>query len=330
VCTLIAFPAWAQFQSVVPSKATDPFAAPGDPHFVLYADLPSPVPNIVTGFLSANRMGRLASIGHRYFYDEAAHLYFGYDIVIQPQEPVDTYRVTFSNLSIGPLDFQTDSADALDASLWKQSPVSKVPAPQIVKAGDPMSIHVFDDPGTGRGLVDTVTVVAMPPWPSRYLSNGLEWWQWAHATLRNGSAPFRKSSTIFGDARPFAIGDAEMRLQMGRVSINGKVENRTDGPSVASGSLVWFYVPGHGRYILSLTPRPDLGFVQAGEIRGGLATFTVDKDEVLLESPSMIAPGDAAYFLYVWHDSSWAPTARGQSGRFLVGSVSPRELTIAR
>jgi len=77
-----------------------------------------------------------------------------------------------------------------------------------------------------------------------------------------------------------------MRLQMGRVTIMAQSIARTDLSRTVSGSLVWFYAPGHGRYIFSLTPRPDLGFVQAGEIRGGLATFTVDKDEVLLESPA--------------------------------------------
>src|SRR5580698_9492119 len=119
---LIALPAFAQFQSVVPSKATDPFAAPGDPHFVLYADLPNPLPGVVAGYANVNRAGRLASVGHRYFYEESAHLYFGYDLIIQPQEQVDSYRVTFAPLSIGPLDFQTDSADSLDASLWKNLP----------------------------------------------------------------------------------------------------------------------------------------------------------------------------------------------------------------
>jgi hypothetical protein len=327
LCSLMAFPALAQFQSAVPSKATDPFAAPGDPHFVLYADLPSPLPNIVAGYLNATRLGRLASIGHRYFYDEASHLYFGYDIVIQPEELVDSYRVTFSNLTIGPLDFQTDSPDSLDSSLWKKAPLPAVPAPQIVNAGDPVTIHVFYDPDTSRGLIDTVTVVPMPQMPVRNQYNGREWWQWAHATLRSGnSAPAHAASTIFGTARPFSPDDAEMRLQMGRVTINGTVDRRTDLSRTVSGALVWFYAPGHGRYIFSLTPRPDLGFVQAGEIRGGLATFSVDKDEVLLESPAMIAPGNAPYFLYVLHDAEWRPTSRVQVGALQCGSVSPREL----
>ncbi len=333
LCTLTVIPACAQFQSIVPSKATDPFAAPGDPHFVLYADIPSPLPGVVAGYSNVNRMGRLASIGHRYFYDESAHLYFGYDIVIQPQEQVDSYRVTFANLSIGPLDFPTDSADSLDPSLWKKMTPPALPASQVVRAGDPMSISVFGDPDNGRKLVDTVTVVPMPPPPPRgYFGNGREMWQWAHTLARGGSpAPARMASTFVGGARQFSADDAEMRLMMRRVVINGTADRNTEGARNASGALVWFYAPGHGRYVLSLTPRPDLGFVQAGEVRGGLVTFAVDKDEVVLESPIMIAPGDAPYFLYVLHDREWTPTARGQMGQLLLGSVSPRELAaIAR
>jgi hypothetical protein len=332
LCTLAVFPALAQFQSIVPGKATDPFAAPGDPHFVLYADIPSPLPGVVAGYSNVNRMGRLASIGHRYFYDEGAHLYFGYDIVIQPEEQVDSYRVTFAKLSIGPLDFQTDSADSLDPSLWKMAPPPPLPAAQVVKAGDPLSIAIFGDPDSGRKLVDTMTVVPMPPpMPRGYPGNGREMWQWAHTLVRGNSAPPRQASTFMGSARQFSPDDAEMRIQMRRVVINGTADRNGDVGRNASGSLVWFYAPGHGRYILSLTPRPDLGFVQAGEVRGGLVSFTVDKDDVVLESPAMIAPGDAPYFLYVLHDREWTPTARGQMGQLLLGSVSARELAaIAR
>jgi len=328
---LVAWPALAQFQSVVPSKSTDPFAVPGDPHFVLYADSPSPMPAIVAEYAAANRGGRLASIGHRYFYDLSAHLYFGYDLVIQPEESVDSYRVTFSDLSIGPLEFQTDSPDSLNASLWKHLPLPALPAAQFVQAGDPVSVSVFRDPESGRALVDTMTIVPMPAMAGGgYFGTGREMWQWAHTSVRSGGVTaVRRASDVFGSARAFSAADAEMRLQMRRISISGTADRDVDATRIANGSLVWFYAPGHGRYILSLTPRADLGFVQAGEVRGGLITFSIDKDDILLESPSMIAPGDSAYLLYVLHDANWTPTARGQTRMYLVGSVSPRELAAA-
>jgi hypothetical protein len=88
----------------------------------------------------------------------------------------------------------------------------------------------------------------------------------------------------------------------------------------------WLYVAGHGRYILSLTPRAELGFVKAGEVRGGLITFTLANDQFKVECPNAIAPGYAPYMLYVLRDPEWTPTATAQSGRALVGSVAPAEI----
>ena len=73
-------------------------------------------------------------------------------------------------------------------------------------------------------------------------------------------------------------------------------------------------------------PRPELGFVKAGEVRGDRISFTIGKDAVSLESPGAIAPEDAAYTLYVLHDSSWEPTVANPARFLLLGSVSAREL----
>ena len=327
VCALFAFPAMAQFRSIVPGQSTDAFTVPGEPYFVLWSDHPSPLPDVVAGYTKVGRSDRLAAIGHRYFFDPSEHLYFGYDVVLQPEEKVDTYRVTFYDLSIGPLDFQTESPDSLDPSLWKKTRIPSLPAPQVVHAGDSLSIHVYGDAEVSRELVDTMGIVPMPPLPPRAQDDGRQVWRQVHALLHNGNAdPPREAAPVFGRAREFSVEDSEMRLQMSRVTINGAVATQSGGSRVVSGALVWFFATGHGRYILSLSPRPELGFVQAGEVRGSVLSFTIGEDRVLLESPSMIAPGDAPYLLYVLHDPAWRPTGRGQGAGLLFGSVSAREI----
>lgn len=97
------------------------------------------------------------------------------------------------------------------------------------------------------------------------------------------------------------------------------------GPG-ATGTLVWFYLPKRGRYILSLVPRPELGFAKVGEVRGGTIRFQMAGDEFALESYTPVAPGSAPYTLYVLHDGDWEPTARNQVDQSLTGSVSPGEL----
>ena len=143
----------------------------------------------------------------------------------------------------------------------------------------------------------------------------------AHSTPRNGNAApsHRSVRRDFVVAQPFSIDDAQMRLEMGRLVVNGKSQFGTEGARVVTGALVWFDVPGHGRYIFSLIPRPDLGFERAGEVRGRLVTFSVDNDHVVLESPAMVAPGETPYFLDVVHDSSWAPTVQVRGGQLVFG-----------
>jgi hypothetical protein len=197
----------------------------------------------------------------------------------------------------------------------------------VIHTGDTVSIEVFVNPDTHQKLVDSLSV---------------------HSTTRDQRAPMvmrvtqtraiRQAATtapeaahpptpaITGTAREFTVEDAVMHLRELRVTISGGIPHYSQVDRPVSGPLVWFYMPDHGRYILSLAPRPELGFVQAGEVRGAAITFTIGKDAVSLESPDAIAPDDAAYKLYVLHDASWEPTAPNPGEFLLVGSVSAREL----
>jgi hypothetical protein len=134
-----------------------------------------------------------------------------------------------------------------------------------------------------------------------------------------------------------------MRLTQPRLAINGVEESFTSqsqtGPPMlsaiplnrnASGSLVWFYVPGKGRYILSLAARPELEFKKVGELRGGLIKFTVDGDTFTVECPIEIAEGHAPYNLYVLSDPLYEPTSQRQKGQFAVGSVGVEELVMLK
>ena len=80
------------------------------------------------------------------------------------------------------------------------------------------------------------------------------------------------------------------------------------------------------RNILSLVPRPELGFVKAGEIRGTVVTFKVGTEQVEMASPVVASFGDAPYALWVLHDAEWEPTSDNQKRSLLSGSISVREL----
>jgi hypothetical protein len=109
------------------------------------------------------------------------------------------------------------------------------------------------------------------------------------------------------------------------VTLNGVRQGSIALRSV-HGSLVWLYLPDHGRYVFSLVPRPGLNFKKAGEVRGGLIAFALGGDSITLECSSPIAAGDAPYHLYVLHDEEWEPVAQAQKARPGVGSVGAGEL----
>jgi hypothetical protein len=89
---------------------------------------------------------------------------------------------------------------------------------------------------------------------------------------------YRAIPTVFGDARGFSADDAEIHFVPSGLSINGVSQDPPARQPYVTGALVWFYIPGRGRYILSLTPRAELGFAQAGEVRGGAIRFTLGGD----------------------------------------------------
>jgi hypothetical protein len=174
-----------------------------------------------------------------------------------------------------------------------------------------MSIELFVDPSTGDKLLDDIRID--PPRPVSHVAVPV---------------PTRPIPTISGPARDFTATDAEMQIVQCRVTVNGAMKG-VIGRTVRA-SLIWLYLPDHGRYILSLTPHQGLDFKQAGEVRGGAIKFSLDGDSVTLESLIPIAPGDSPYFLYVLRDPQWEPTSDRQKSAPLTGTVTAAELSALR
>ena len=247
----------------------------------------------------------------RIFLDAQHHAYLGYELLIE-RKPAGAYLVTVGKLGVTPMDL----ADSLFTSFpidleWTILPLPSIPEPVLLHDGDTLTVHLFVDPASGDTLIDEARI--NPPLPvSRY----------GPAQLPSRVIPI---PTVSGDPRAFSAADAEMQIVQSRLSVNGAMKG-VIGHSVR-GSLVWVYLPGHGRYILSLTPRAGLNFQQAGEVRGGAISFTLDGVSIRLESFSPIAAGDSPYLLYVLHDPQWEPTSEKQKSAPNIGTVGAAELS---
>lgn len=264
------------------------------------------------------------SATHRYFHDQVHLTYVGYDVLVEQQAQPDTFKMTFLELGIGPIDFAIQANSNLDPTAWKKLATPPLPPPRMVHAADKVELTVWVDPATGQKLIDVLQVQPPPSLLRRAAGPAVTVSpMMSSSLLRRDSPPV---PTVEGTAREFRADDAEMRLAQPVITLNGAPVPAYVRTGNAAGTLLWFYLPKHGRYILSLTPRAELGFVKAGEIRGGMIKFKVDGDELAVESFQPVAPGNAPYVLYVLHDKEFEPTSHDQTDRTLVGSVSPAEL----
>ncbi len=228
---------------------------------------------------------------HRLLVDSARHVYFGYTAKVEPLAERNTFRLTFQPLMDLTPELRTRLS--LDASAWKPLPAARFPAPQTVRLGDVLELDLLANEAWGQRLTEYVSIQEAPRPP--------------------GFQELNKSprELVFapGTPRDFTVSDVALRLREPRVFINGRFEEssaRSLGDE--TGSVVWIYLPNRGRFLLSVVPNARLGFRKAGEIRGSSLRFTVGKDTFSLNSAGRIAPGDAAFNLYLLHQPAWKPT----------------------
>ena len=214
---------------------------------------------------------------HRQINDRANKTYFGYDLVTEVL-PDGRYRLTFAPLTLTPARMERMHPDIKG---WSVLPLPSQPASQIVRAGETVALDLFINPSTGQKLVDYISVKA----PSA-----------------------REAVTVQGPARDFTPADAEIELSEPRLSINGQPFRGTENyRGSISGPAVWIDIDGHGRFVFSLAPRPDLGLHRAGEIRGTTMTWRSGANTYTMTTDKPIASGSAAYNVYVFHDPGYRP-----------------------
>jgi hypothetical protein len=255
------------------------------------------------GRLGGGTIGGEGTI-HRFMSDRRQHVYFGYDVTIEELAQPNTYRLAFSQLT-------ADSVrDVLgdDASMWTQLPAPNWggPAVRIVRAGEVLALDLLTNSATGQRIVDYVSVKGPAFDPA---------WRFVYET---------------GSPQDFRADDAALELLTPYITVNGQLGAVTSSTGiVAYGSTVWFYLPMYGRFILSLMPHPEFGFIKAGEVRGSTLSFKSGDDTFSLVCPSRIAPGQRPFNLYVLHEAGWRPVD-GDASVWAGGAADNPDVLIAK
>jgi len=230
---------------------------------------------------------------HRIMIDNSGRTYFGYDVVVEALPEPHAYRVTFTPMNMPGTTLQ---------GLLKGSEVNwggvappRFPAPRTVHSDEIVEVELLTNPATKQKILDYISIQE----PGRPVLGFVEASRFAN----------RDFSYPTGDAHDITSNDVQMHIQSPRISINGKFEESTASRSdIANGVFIWLYIPNRGRIVLSLGPHADLGFRRIGEVRGTSLQFTLGSDKFTMTSASEIAPGTAAFNLYVLQQSNWKPT----------------------
>jgi hypothetical protein len=220
---------------------------------------------------------------HRFVRDNLRHVYVRYSITVEMLPATGTYRATFGNFN-GP-----SPADIPISADWKVISPAQYPVPQIFEDGDALALQLYMDNQTAERLVDYIHFIYQAP-------------------LHLRKEPARDS---YSD-------DAEFTISQARLRANGIAQQPAAVPEMLHGPMLSVYIPGHGRFVLSFKPHPELNLEKAGEVSGNLLIFTSKGNLFRIDCAERIATaGSATYKLYGIQDRAAGPPA--DPGRFSIG-----------
>jgi hypothetical protein len=244
--------------------------------------------SVQTGFTGIERTEGKMFL-RRFVRDGLRQVYVSYAVTVEAL-PDGTYRASFGPLSDQP------PADVRGKPDWRVLSPAKYPVPQILRDEDTVRVELYAEGtklNTTRDLVD-------------YIHAG-----------REDRMVMRKEAP-----RDYYADDAEIAVTRPRIRVNGVTCDCVAVlPDTIRGPVVWVYVPGHGRYVLSLHAHPELGFESAGEAAGNSLTFTADGNVFRIDATERVAAGSGTYTIHMSPDSGWMPADPLDRDRVMIGTA---------
>lgn len=253
-------------------------------HIVTKAEPPERAPTLKFG--NGYQVG--AGILHRSVTDAVNHTYFGYDLHVEPTVDTGHCRVAIMPLSRAAVLFEPDrqspassgsaGVGAGNAALVKSSfrPVflPNYPGPQVVGDGDTIALDLLTTGDGRQKVVDYIEV---------------------SCKTRGSSAPPASSDASLDDLQ---LTLTEPTVYLNRTVVSGPAKN-----AHLTGSLLWFYLRGKGRFILSLLPRQD--FVRVGTVHDNIIAFTSGNSSYEIRNAATVFGSGRLCNLYVLSEPSF-------------------------
>ncbi|MCA1642060.1 MAG: hypothetical protein LC785_08940 [Acidobacteria bacterium] len=214
---------------------------------------------------------------HRVVSDRDGSPVFGYDLVVEPDGEGRKFRVTAQPLAA---EFERRLRARRGGAQANATPVptlARAAAPQTLEDGDAVALDLLVNAQTGVRVVDVIKVA--------FERERL--WQ---------SAP-----------RDFTLDSVQIALSDQRLLVNGELAPAARAPRPVSGALVWFYLPGRGRFVLSLAPREGYDFRKTAVVEDNRISFDYKGDHYELVSSAPVVGTGGDWFAWVLFDQSYTP-----------------------
>jgi hypothetical protein len=218
---------------------------------------------------------------HRVLTDTEKRIVFAYDLSVSSDPVTKKFR-----LVVLPADeafrrsFLKESAPLRAHESFATFPKST--APQTLDDGDAVSLELLVNRESGVKIVDVVKVT------------------FDRSILRENYLEAAPKDFSFDAVSSLSIKTYEL-------SIDGVLVGKSKSKLGCAGSLLWFYVPDRGRFIVSLSPRDGYSFEKIGLVDGNRIEFVLNGELYEWTSGEMIFPSGGAWSLWVLHDPNYEP-----------------------
>lgn len=259
---------------------------------------------ILPPFVSRVVMGEGNTL-HRLLVDEQGRFVFVYDLVIL--EFNSPRRFGVSARALDPAFEQ--SLRVRNRSAFQNAPGSGLPTlarateQQTVSDGETVALDLLINETLGVKIVDYVTVAS-------------------ERSLLSPSRPARPP-------RDFGVYNVELAIRGYQLYVD-KQPVVTSGLRNCTGEIVWFYLPGHGRFIFSLVPYDGYDFRKVGLIEDN--KISVNWNGVIYEwvSREPIVGSGGLWNLWVLHDQNFVDIFDQPIARTEKKVSEPSRVTISR
>jgi hypothetical protein len=214
----------------------------------------------------------------RVLINNSTGIYVGYSFTVEQLDGSTKLKVTISPLPETAIDRLREKPWMKDfqkrwpnRTSFEPSPLPRFPEPQVIDVTEVIKLPLWVNPETGAQMGDEIRF-ALP---------------------------------MLKPVRDFSLDDVKLKLSNHRLIINGEVRSGNHAQRDISGPLPFFFVPGKGRFILSLVPHEGYNFQKIGVIEDYKISFSYGGDNYEWVSQLPVLNRYDKCYLWVMHDESF-------------------------